>query len=127
EDADVGFAGGMTEALRGQLSKIAGLHIIDGTLLANVQSALAELARKCRDLNAGSLLRGSVQQIGGRLRVHLELLNSQTSEVLWPYEETREFKDIFAMQSDVAQGVASAVKVQLLPEEKQQLARKPTE
>ncbi len=127
EDAEVGFAGGMTEALRGQLSKIAGLRVIDGSLLANVQGALPELARRCRDLNAGSMLRGSVQQIGGRLRIHLELLNSQTAEVLWPYEDTRDFKDIFAMQSDVAQGVASAVKVQLLPAEKQQLARKPTE
>ena len=127
EDAEVGFAGGMTEAVRGQLSKITGLRVIDGSLLANVQGASPELARKCRELNAGSMLRGTVQQIGGRLRVHLELLNSQTAEVLWPYEETRDFKDIFAMQSDVAQGVATAVKVQLLPAEKQQLARKPTE
>jgi len=127
EDTEVGFAGGMTEALRAQLSKIGGLRVIDGTTLANLQGAQPDLARKCRELNAGSLLRGSVQQIGGRLRVHLELLDSQTAEVLWPYEETREFKDIFAMQSNVAEGVASAVKVQLLPGEQQQLARKPTE
>ena len=110
EEADVGFAGGMTEALRGELSKIAGLRIIDGTLLANVQSTLPELARKCRELNSGSVLRGSVQQIGAQLRVHLELLNSQTAEVLWPYQETRAVNDIFGVQSDVAQGVARASK-----------------
>ena len=126
-EADVGFAGGMTEALRGKLSRISGLHVFDGTLLTNVQNELPDLARKCRDLKAGSVLRGSVQHIGGQLRVHLELLNSQTAEVLWPYEETREFKDIFAVQSDVALGIANAVRVQLLPAEEQQLGKRPTE
>jgi class 3 adenylate cyclase/TolB-like protein/Flp pilus assembly protein TadD len=127
DEADAGFAGGMTEALRGKLSRISGLHIFDGTLLANIQDEPPDLARKCRELNVGSVLRGSVQQIGSQLRVHLELLNSQTAEVLWPYEEMRQFKDIFAVQSEVAQGIASAVKVQLLPLEKQELRRKPTE
>ncbi len=103
EEEDIGFAGDLTDALRGKLSKIGGLRILDGSTLTNIQSAC--LASRCRDLNAGSVLKGSVQQLGGQLRVLLELQNSQTPELIWSDEQTHDFKDIFVVQSQVAQAV----------------------
>jgi adenylate cyclase len=125
EDADVGFARGLTEALRNKLSQVPGLRIIDGTLITSRPGP--ELIQQCQDVKAGSVLRGTAQRSGNQLRISVSLVHSQTAEQFWSHEDTRELTQIFAVQSEVAAGVAAALSVQLLESEKKQIARPATD
>ncbi|HWY26087.1 MAG TPA: hypothetical protein VNX47_14275, partial [Nevskia sp.] len=79
-----------------------------------------------RELAVSALVEGSVQRAGNRLRVNAQLIDAATDRHLWAGDYDRELSDIFAVQADLALQIAQAVRANLTPEEKAQIARKPT-
>jgi adenylate cyclase len=121
------FADGMTEELISTISKISSLQVIART---SVMSYKSEQKKKIdeisKELKVGTILEGSVRKAGDMVRITAQLIDCQDSRHLWSETYDRDLKDIFAIQSDISQTVAGALKIQLLPIEKERIQKQPT-
>ena len=120
------LAGGMTEELTSSLSKISGLEVIARTSAERMKKSGKSLSEIGAELRAGTLLEGSVRKAGEQLRISVQLIDVVSQRQLWSQVYDTELKDIFKMQSDVAERVAAALKVALLGSEVQQIKKAPT-
>ncbi len=84
------------------------------------------LRQIAEELGVGSVVEGSVQVVGGRLRVNVQLIDAATDEYLWAERYDRTLDDAFAIQSEVAQQIVAAVGAALSGAEKGRLAAAPT-
>jgi len=80
-----------------------------------------------KELNVATILEGSVRRAGDQVRIVAQLIDASTDEHLWAETYDKELTKIFAIQSDVAQQIAAALKAKLSPAEKERLEKKPTE
>jgi len=79
------------------------------------------------ELAVSAILEGSVRKAGEKLRITAQLIDTQSDKHLWSQTYDRELKDIFAVQSDIAAKIAGSLRVALLKEDKEKIAKKPTE
>ena len=123
---DAYFADGLTEELIARLSTISGLEVIARTSIMRFRGTVKSVREIGKELETGSVLEGSVRKAANRLRVTAQLIDATTEKHLWVQNYDRQLEDIFAIQTEVAQSVADALKTQLLDVERQQIAKKPT-
>jgi adenylate cyclase len=121
------FADGMTEELISTLSKIRDLNVIARTSVAKYAGVKLDIAEIGNALHVGSILEGSVRTSGDEARISVNLVDVQSQKTILTREYTRSIKDVFAIQSDIAQSVTNALSVQLLSGEKESLEKKGTE
>jgi TolB-like protein/Flp pilus assembly protein TadD len=121
------FSDGITEDILTQLSKIADLRVISRTTMMRYRETKKTLLEIGQELNVGTVLEGSVRKDGRRVRIVGQLIDARSDEHLWGETYDREIKDIFAIQSEVAQNIARALKAVLTPQEEERLAAPPTE
>jgi len=121
------FSDGTTEDIITQLSKIGELRVTSRTSVMQYKHSEKTIPQIGRELSVGAILEGSVRRSGDRVRIVAQLLDVQTDEHMWAETYDREMKDIFAIQSDVAEKIASALKAKLSPVEKERIERKSTE
>src|ERR1700756_1378663 len=121
------FADGIQDDILTNLSKIGDLKVISRM---SVMSYRGEGVRNAREigkaLGVASLLEGSVRRIGNRVRVSVQLINANNDEHIWAEDYDRDLTDVFAIQTDLAQKIASALQAKLSPHEKERLDRQPT-
>jgi len=120
------FADGLTEELIAKLSTISGLKVIARTSVMRFKATNKSLGEIGKELKSGTVLEGSVRKAADRLRVTAQLIDATTEEHLWVQNYDRELEDVFTIQTEVAENVADALKTQLLVEEKEKVAKKPT-
>ena len=120
------FSAGITEEINGQLCKVATLQLISRAAVARYKSPL-NLRQIAQELGAGSLVTGSVREDTGRVRVNVQLVNSDTERTIWAEQYDRELKDIFAVQSDIAIRIAQALGAVLSPSEQEHIEKRPTD
>jgi len=121
------FADGMTEELISNLAKIRDLSVIARTSVAKYKGVKLDVSQIGHELNAGTILEGSVQTVDNHARIIVNLIDANNQQHLWTQEYNRELKDLFAVQSDIAMSVAGALRVELLTGEKELLAKKGTD
>jgi len=120
------FADGITEDVIAQLSKIRALKVISRTsamVFKQREQSLKEIGAR---LEVATLLEGSVRRVGDRVRIVAQLIDGETDRHLWAETYDRRLTDVFAIQTDVALHIASALKAELSPDEKSRLYREPT-
>jgi TolB-like protein/class 3 adenylate cyclase/Flp pilus assembly protein TadD len=122
--ADEYFADGMTEELIATMSRIGGLKVIARTSVMGYKGGQKKISEVAKELEVGTVLEGSVRKAGERLRITVQLIDSQTSDHMWAESYDRELRDVFAVQSDIAKTVAEALKVQLLSSERTLIEKK---
>lgn len=109
------FSDGLSEELISTLSQVRGLRVISRNssfqFRGTGQNDGAGIARK---LGVTTLLEGTVRKQGDQVRIFASLINAADGSTLWSQTYDRELKDIFAVQSEIAQSVASALKTTLL-------------
>jgi len=120
------FADGMTEELISAISKVRELEVISRTSVMQYKNKANKAAEIGRDLNVGTLLEGSVRKAGNRVRIAVQLINANSDKHLWADNYDRTLEDVFSIQSDIAQSVASALKVTLLESDRKRLEKAPT-
>ncbi len=120
------FADGMTEELISTLAKIGGLNVIARTSVMKYKITNKDIFQIGNELMVGTILEGSVRKTADKARITVTLVNASNQEHIWSDEYTRELKDIFMVQSEIAQDVASELKIRLVSSEKEQLDKKPT-
>ena len=115
EPGDEYFADGLTEELIFTLSKMSGLQVIALTSVMKYRDAKKAVSEIGSELAVGAVLEGSVRKDGNRLRITLQLIDVATEVHLWAEEYDRTLDDVFAVQSEVAHSVASALELRLVP------------
>ncbi|MFZ3375432.1 MAG: hypothetical protein WA183_07750, partial [Chthoniobacterales bacterium] len=122
------FADGIQDDILTNLSKIGDLKVISRT---SVMSYRGSGTRNARDigkaLGVATLVEGSVRRIGNRVRVNVQLINTDNDEHIWAEDYDRELTDVFAIQTDLAQKIVYTLQAKLSPNEKSRLDRRPTQ
>jgi adenylate cyclase len=121
------FAEGMMDEILNHLYKVGGLNVISRTSSMAYNDSKKTSKEIANELGVGNLLEGSVQKEGDHIRIIVQLINGKTDQHLWAETYDREFKDIFSIQSDIAQQIAAALKVKIDPDTKSRIEHTPTE
>src|SRR4029450_1198309 len=110
------------------LSKIGDLKVISRMSVMSYRGDGVRNAREIgKALGVGSLLEGSVRRVGNRVRGSVKLINADNDEHIWAEDYDRDLTDVFAIQTDLAQKIASALQAKLSPNEKARLDQRPTQ
>ncbi|MBM4169124.1 MAG: protein kinase [Ignavibacteria bacterium] len=121
------FSDGVTEEIITNLSKIGDLKVTSRTSIMRYKSTDKGLREIARELGVSVILDGSVRRAGDRVRITGQLIDAESDEHIWAETYDLDMKDVFAIQTDVAEKIALAFRASLSPEEKTKLHVKPTE
>jgi TolB-like protein/Flp pilus assembly protein TadD len=120
------FAEGIQDEILTRLSKIADLKVISRTSTQHYKSAPENLPEIAKQLGVAHILEGSVQKIGGVVRVNVQLIKAASDSHLWADTFDRNLTDIFSVESEVARAIADQLRAKLTGQEEQVIAAKPT-
>jgi serine/threonine-protein kinase len=121
------FSDGITEEVIAQLAKIAKLRVISRTSIMHYKNTEKNLRDIGKELNATTILEGSVRREGREIRVTAQLIDASSDNHLWAETYNREFTQIFAIQQDLAERIAKSLEAKISSEERGRLALIPTE
>jgi TolB-like protein/Flp pilus assembly protein TadD len=116
------FADGMTDALIGRLSAIHDLRVISRTSVMRFKNPQMTVPEIARTLGVDAIVEGSVMREGSRVRVTAQLIRAATDEHFWSETYDRDLRDVFSLQSELAQTIAEKVQVTVTGEEHERLA-----
>ena len=118
---------GITEDITTELSKISGLRTFFRANMLPYRDKSVTAGQVGKELGASHVLAGSLRRLGNRLRINAQLIDAATEFPLWSERYDREMEDVFAVQDEIAQKIAAALRITLSPQEQEALAAKPTE
>ena len=121
------YAAGIHEEILNQLVKLSALNVIARTSMqqyANTDKSIPEIAR---ELNVETVMEGSVRYDAGRIRITTQLNDGVTGLHIWSETYTRDFDDIFAIESDIAMNVANALEAEFSLAEQESIEKIPTD
>jgi TolB-like protein/Flp pilus assembly protein TadD/tRNA A-37 threonylcarbamoyl transferase component Bud32 len=110
------FTDGLTEELINALAKLPDLRVAGRTSSFQFKDQTADLREIGEKLNVSTILEGSVRKAGDQVRISAQLVNAEDGFQLWSETYDRTLEDIFAVQDEIANSVASALQVELLGE-----------
>jgi serine/threonine-protein kinase len=120
------FSDGLAEEIINRLSCVPGLKVIARTSAFSFKGKQEDIRGMAAALGVRNVLEGSVRRAGTRVRILTRLISSADGSHLWSQSYDREMHDIFDIQDDIAQAIASALRVQLLGARSQYTPRLPT-
>ncbi len=120
------FADGMTEELISAISKVPELSVVSRTSVMQYKNHSKRATDIGDELNAGTLLEGSVRKAGNRVRITVQLIDANGDRHLWAENYDRSLDDVFGIQSEIAKSVAQVLRVKLLEDVKRRIERPPT-
>ena len=120
------FADGIQDEILTKLASIADLKVISRTSTAKYKSKPEDLKTVSQQLGVATVLEGSVQKAADKVRVNVQLIDARADSHLWAKSYDRDMKDVFAVESEVAQEIADSLQAKLSPAEANTLATAPT-
>jgi len=107
------FCEGIAEELLGALNQISDLRVASRTSSFQFKGSAGDIREIGEKLNVSTILEGSVRKAGHRVRVSAQLVNVEDGYRLWSHRFDRDMEDIFGIQDEIAQSIASALEVTL--------------
>src|ERR1700719_3981076 len=120
------FADGIQDDILTALSKISDLKVISRSSVMRYRDANRDLRQIARELQVANVLEGSVRRVGDEIRVTAQLIDARTDTHLWAEHYDRKTSDVFAIQSEVAENIATQLQATLSPAEKAAISVRPT-
>jgi adenylate cyclase len=120
------FSDGVTEDIITDLSKVSSLAVTARNTAFAYKGRNVDIVQTARRLNVSHVLEGSVRKVGDRVRITAQLIDGATGRHLWAERYDRDLHDIFAVQDEIAEAITAALKVRLLPSEKQAIEHRST-
>ena len=120
------FADGIQDEILTKLASIADLKVISRTSTAKYKSKPEDLKTVSQQLGVATVLEGSVQKAADKVRVNVQFIDARADSHLWAKTYDRDMKDVFAIQSEIAQEIADSLQAKLSPAEATKLATAPT-
>jgi TolB-like protein/Tfp pilus assembly protein PilF len=127
EKENVYFAQGIQNEILTKLAAVRDLKVISRTSTAKYQSKPDNLKAVAQELGVSTVLEGTVQRVGDKVRVNVQLIDAHTDTHLWARSYDRDFKDVLTVESEVAAQIADALKANLSRSESHVLAAARTE
>jgi TolB-like protein/Flp pilus assembly protein TadD len=124
---DAYFADGIHDEIISQLAKIAALRVTSRTSVMEYRAEARNVREIARELGVRNVVEGTVRRAGDRVRITTQLIDAEADVHLWVESYERELRDVFAIQSDVAQQVATALRATLTTAERERIEAKPTQ
>jgi len=122
---DASFADGVQDDILTKLAKIADLKVISRTSVMGYGGK--QNTREIGDaLRVSHILEGSVRKTGAWLHINVQLIDTRTDSHVWTEEYDRDLKDMFAVQSEIAQKVAGQLHAKISADERLAIERPPT-
>jgi TolB-like protein/Tfp pilus assembly protein PilF len=127
EEKDSGFfADGMHEDILTNLALVRDLRVVSRTSVMEYRGTTKKIRQIAQELGVAYILEGSVRRLGNKVRVTGQLIRAATDEHVWAKSYDRDLTDIFAIQSELSQAIASALSAALSPQEKSLMEQRPT-
>jgi TolB-like protein/Tfp pilus assembly protein PilF len=120
------FCDGIAEEIINDLAQVGGLRVSARTSSFAYKGKREDIRNIGRKLGVRSVLEGSVRKTDSRLRITTQLINVADGHHLWTEQYDRELKDVFAIQEEIAQNIARALKIKLSKREKNAIEEPPT-
>jgi TolB-like protein/DNA-binding winged helix-turn-helix (wHTH) protein/Tfp pilus assembly protein PilF len=117
------FVDGMTEALTTNLAQFKALRVSSRTSAMQYKRRDKPLAQIAGELNVDAVVQGAVVRSGNRVRVTAQLIEAATDQHLWAQDYAREVRDVLGLQIELAEAIATAIRVEVRPDERRRLAR----
>ncbi|HEY1561270.1 MAG TPA: tetratricopeptide repeat protein, partial [Caulobacteraceae bacterium] len=121
------FSDGISEDIITDLSKVSALGVIARNTAFQFKGKSVDVPLVARQLNVSHVLEGSVRKAGGRVRITAQLIDGTSGEHAWAERYDRDLTDIFALQDEISEAIVAALKLKLLPQEKQAIEQRGTE
>ncbi len=123
------FSDGMTEEMITRLGRLRPelLGVIARTSAMRFKKTDKLIDQIGRELGVAYVIEGGVRRAGNRVRINAQLIQVSDQTQLWGDSYTRDISDVFAVQAEVAEAIAEALAVELLPEQKIAESKAPTE
>lgn len=121
------FADGVQDEILTRLATLGGLKVISRTSTAKYASQPENLRVVGQQLGVTTVLEGSVQYAGDRVRINVQLIDVATDSHIWAETYDRDLVNIFEVESEVAQKIADALRIRLEPGDVARLAAVPTQ
>ncbi len=121
------FVNGLMEAALNNLQKIGDLRVISRTSVEKYRNTSKGIPEIAEELNVNYLVEGSGQRIGDKVLLNIKLIEASSDRPVWGEQYSREVGDVFSLQNEVAQKIASAIEAVVTPAELKQIEKIPTE
>jgi TolB-like protein/Tfp pilus assembly protein PilF len=127
DENSVFFSDGLADTLLHMLAQIREIRVAARTSSFQFRDQNTDITAIADALNVSTILEGSVQRAGNTVRVTAQLIEAETGFHLWSGNYDRNLDDIFAIQDEIANEVVAALKITLLGESAERLAKRDTE
>jgi adenylate cyclase len=121
------FCDGITEEITSRLSMISGLRVKSRTTVLQYKSEKKTAKEIADELGVNNILEGSIRKDGNRIRVTVQLIDAQKDEHIWSENYDRELKNIFDLQSEIAQQVAAKFGMKLSNDDQKEITTSSTQ
>jgi adenylate cyclase len=120
------FSDGISEDIITDLSKVSSLAVTARNTAFTFKGKHVDVAQVARQLKVSHVLEGSVRKAGQRVRISAQLIDGATGSHVWAERYDRDLNDIFSLQDEISQAIVAAMKLKLLPQEKQAIEQRGT-
>ncbi|TFG40043.1 MAG: hypothetical protein E4H42_04950 [Chromatiales bacterium] len=121
------FSDGLADTLLHMLAQIREIRVAARTSSFQFRDQNTNITEIAKSLNVKTILEGSVQRAGNKIRVTAQLIEADTGFHLWSGNYDRDMDDIFGIQDEIATEVVAALKVSLLGESAERLTQRDTD
>jgi len=121
------FSDGISEDVITDLNKVSALFVVARNTAFTFKGKNVDVAQLARQLKVSHVLEGSVRKAGGRVRITAQLIEGSSGGQIWAERYDRDLNDIFALQDEISEAIVKALRLKLLPEEKQAIEQRGTD
>jgi len=121
------FSDGITEDIITDLSKVSALAVTSRNSAYKHKGKGVDIAQIASELHVSHILEGSVRKAGGRVRITAQLIDGASNDHVWAERYDRDLNDIFALQDEISDAIVKALKLTLLPGEREAIQQRGTE
>jgi TolB-like protein/Tfp pilus assembly protein PilF len=123
-NADLDYlSDGMTETLIKSLSQLPNLNVKARSTVFRYKGKDTDAKTIGKELGVPAILNGRMTQRGDQLTLNLELIDTQTENVIWTDQYDRKSSDLVSLQNQIARDVTSKLKIQLTSADQLKLAK----
>jgi adenylate cyclase len=123
------FVNGMVEDIRNNLAEISDLRVISKSSSEKYRETSLSSQEIGRELSINYLIEGTAQKIGNQIKIHAQLISTTNDDHIWQdtyIRDITDIKELFKIQSEIAQIISVQLNAVISPEEKARLETFPT-
>lgn len=120
------FADGIMEVILNHLTSIEELKVISRTSMEQYRETKKTMPEIAKELDVTYILEASIQKDKDEVRIITQLIDAKNDQHIWATDIKKEYKDIFELQSTIANQISKELNTELSDTERNRIEKKPT-